>query len=80
MVVECVKVATTLEVPSGVTRMVAVAGQAVCLASVHSKCYAVGNVFTREEGPLDHGRLKESEIYNAFLYKRGPNLVGFEYV
>ncbi len=62
MVVEFVKVATTLEVPPGVMRMVQVADREVCLVNVDGKCYAMGNVCTHEEGPLDQGRLEEYEV------------------
>ncbi len=62
MVADFVKVATTLEVPPGVTRMVQVAGREVCLANVDGKFYAIGNVCTHEEGPLDQGRLEEYEV------------------
>ena len=62
MVAEFVTVSTTLEVPPGVMKMVQVAGQEVCLANVDGKCYAIGNVCTHEEGPLDQGRLEEYEV------------------
>ncbi len=62
MVAEFVKVATTLEVPLGVMKMVQVADQEVCLANVDGKCYAIGNVCSHEEGPLDQGRLEEYEV------------------
>ncbi len=58
MVAEFVKVATTLDVPPGVMKMVQVADREVCLANVDGKCYAIGNVCTHEEGPLDQGRLE----------------------
>ena len=62
MVAEFVKVATTSEVPLGVMKMVQVAGREVCLANVDGKCYAMGNVCTHEEGPLDQGRLEGYEV------------------
>ncbi len=62
MVGEFVTVSTTLEVPPGVMKMVQLAGQEVCLANVDGKCYAIGNVCTHEEGPLDQGRLEEYEV------------------
>ena len=62
MFTQFAKVATTLEVPPGVMKMVQVAGQEVCLANVDGKCYAIGNVCTHEEGPLDQGRLEEYEV------------------
>ncbi len=62
MVAEFVKVATTLEVPPGVMKMVQVADQEVCLANVDGKCYAIGNVCNHEEGPLDQGRLEQYEV------------------
>ncbi len=62
MVAEFVKVATTLEVPPGVMKMVQVADQEVCLANVDGKYYAIGNACTHEEGPLDQGRLEEYEV------------------
>ncbi len=62
MVAKFFKVATTLEVPPGVMRMVQVADQEVCLANVDGKRYAIGNVCTHEEGPLDQGRLEEYEV------------------
>jgi glycine betaine catabolism B len=42
--------------------MVHVAGREVCLANVDGKYYAIGNVCTHEEGPLDQGRLEEYEV------------------
>ena len=62
MVTQFVKVATTLEVPPGVMKMVQIADQEVCLANVDGKYYAIGNVCTHEEGPLDGGRLEEYEV------------------
>ena len=62
MVAEFVKVATTSEVPPGIMKMVEVADQEVCLANVEGRCYAIANVCTHEEGPLDQGRLEEYEI------------------
>jgi nitrite reductase/ring-hydroxylating ferredoxin subunit len=62
MVAKFVKVATTPEVPPGVMKMVQVAGREVLLANVDGECYAMGNVCTHEEGPLDQGRLEEYEV------------------
>src|SRR2546427_11219444 len=62
MFTQFAKVATTLEVPPGVMKMVQVAGQEVCLANVDGKCYAMQNVCTQEEGPLEQGRLAEHEV------------------
>ena len=62
MVAEFVKIATTFEVPQGAMKMVQLAGQEVCLANVDGKYYAIGNVCTHEEGPLDQGRLEEYEV------------------
>ncbi len=53
MVAEFVKAAIAPEVPPGVMKMVQVAGREVCLANVDGKCYAIGNVCTHEDGPLD---------------------------
>ncbi len=62
MVAKFFKVATTPEVPPGVMKMVQVAGREVLLANVDGECYAMGNVCTHEEGPLDQGRLEEYEV------------------
>ena len=62
MVAKFVKVTTTPEVPPGVMKMVQVAGREVLLANVDGECYAIGNVCTHEEGPLDQGRLEEYEV------------------
>ena len=62
MVTKFVKVATTPEVPPGVVKMVQVEGREVLLANVDGECYAIGNVCTHEEGPLDQGRLEEYEV------------------
>ena len=78
---EFVKIATTLEVPPGVMKMVQVVGQAVCLANVDGKCYAIGNLCTHEEGPLDQGRLEEYEVEcpwhgSQFDIRTGQVIVG----
>jgi nitrite reductase/ring-hydroxylating ferredoxin subunit len=49
------RVASTDEVPPGVTRKVVVEGKDVLLANVDGAYYAIGNVCTHEEGPLDEG-------------------------
>ncbi len=59
---EFVTVASTDEIPPGVMRKVSLADKDVVLANVDGKYYAIGNVCTHEEGPLDEGILDKYEI------------------
>ena len=59
---EFVTVASTDEIPPGVMRKVSLGDKDVVLANVDGKYYAIGNVCTREEGPLDEGILDKYEI------------------
>lgn len=60
--VEFVRVASTDEVPPGVMRKVSVGGADVVLANIDGAYYAIGNVCTHEEGPLDEGVLDGFEV------------------
>ena len=57
-----VTVASTDEIPPGVMRKVSLGDKDVVLANVDGKYYAIGNVCTHEEGPLDEGILEKYEI------------------
>ncbi len=59
---EFVTVASTDEIPPGVMRKVSLGDKDVVLANVDGKYYAIGNVCTHEEGPLDEGILEKYEI------------------
>ena len=59
---EFVAVASTDEIPPGVMRKVSLGDKDVVLANVDGKYYAIGNVCTHEEGPLDEGILEKYEI------------------
>ena len=59
---EFVTVASTYEIPPGVMRKVSLADKDVVLANVDGNYYAIGNVCTHEEGPLDEGILDKYEI------------------
>ena len=59
---EFVTVASTDEIPPGVMRKVSLGDKDVVLANVDGKYYAIGNVCTHEEGPLDEGILDKYEI------------------
>ena len=59
---EFVTVASTDEIPPGVMRKVILADKDVVLANVDGKYYAIGNVCTHEEGPLDEGIVDKYEI------------------
>src|SRR5256712_14046837 len=81
MFTQFAKVATTLEVPPGLIKMVQVAGQEVGLANVDGNCYAIGNVCTHEEGPLDQVRLEEYEVEcpwhgSRFDIRTGQAIIG----
>jgi phenylpropionate dioxygenase-like ring-hydroxylating dioxygenase large terminal subunit len=56
------RVASTDEVPPGVTRKVDLNGKDLLLANVDGNYYAIGDVCTHEEGPLDEGILHHYEI------------------
>ena len=56
------RVASTDEVPPGVTRKVDFDGKDLLLANVDGNYYAIGDVCTHEEGPLDEGILHHYEI------------------
>ena len=59
---EFVTVASTDGIPPGVMRKVRLGDKDVVLANVDGKYYAIGNVCTHEEGPLDEGILDKYEI------------------
>ena len=59
---EFVTVASRDEIPPGVMRKVSLGDKDVVLANVDGKYYAIGNVCTHEEGPLDEGILDKYEI------------------
>lgn len=59
---EFVTVASTDEIPPGVMRKVSLGDKDVVLANVDGKYYAIGNVCTHEEGPLDEGIVDKYEI------------------
>ena len=61
-VTQFIRVGSTDEVPPGVTRRVDFDGREVLLANVDGNYYAVGNVCTHEEGPLDQGILDGYEV------------------
>jgi glycine betaine catabolism B len=56
------RVASTDEVPPGVTRKVTFDGKDVLLANVDGSYYAIGNVCTHQEGPLDEGIMQGFEV------------------
>ncbi len=56
------RVASTSEIPPGIMRKVTVDGQEVLLANVDGEYYAIGNVCTHQEGPLDEGILDNYEV------------------
>jgi nitrite reductase/ring-hydroxylating ferredoxin subunit len=55
-------VASVDEMPPGVMRKVNVDGKDVVLANVDGRYFAIGNVCTHEEGPLDEGILDHYEV------------------
>lgn len=57
-----VKVATTDEIPPGITRKVETSGEEILIANVDGKFYAINNVCTHVGGPLDEGRLQGDEV------------------
>lgn len=56
------RVASTDEVPPGVTRKVMLDGKDLLLANVDGAYYAIGDVCTHEEGPLDEGIMHGFEV------------------
>ena len=59
---EFVMVADTKDISPSQMKEVQVAGEAVCLANVDGKFYALGNVCTHEGGPLADGTLSGVEV------------------
>src|SRR5205809_7098104 len=57
------RVASTSEIPPGIMRKVTVDGQDVVLANVDGKYFAIGDVCTHQEGPLDEGTLDSYEVH-----------------
>jgi nitrite reductase/ring-hydroxylating ferredoxin subunit len=57
-----VKVASTSEIPQGMMKKVTLGTQAVLLANVGGKYYAIGDVCTHVGGPLHQGRLQGNEV------------------
>jgi glycine betaine catabolism B len=57
-----VRVANTKDIQPSQMKEVQVEGQAVCLANVNGKYYAIGNVCTHEGGPLADGTLDGFEV------------------
>jgi glycine betaine catabolism B len=56
------RVASTDEVPPGVTRKVALEGKDLLLANIDGKYYAIGNTCTHVGGPLDEGMVHGFEV------------------
>ena len=56
------RVASTSEIPPGIMRKVTVDGQDVVLANVDGKYFAIGDVCTHQDGPLDEGILDNYEV------------------
>src|SRR5947208_15862024 len=55
------RVASTSEIPPGIMRKVTVYGQDVVLANVDGKYFAIGDVCTHQDGPLDERILDNDE-------------------
>src|SRR5438445_11731362 len=56
------RVASTSEIPPGIMRKVTVDGQDVVLANIDGNYFAIGDVCTHQEGPLDEGILDNYEV------------------
>src|SRR5437879_11431094 len=54
--------ASTSEIPPDIMMKVTVDGQDVVLANVDGKYFAIGDVCTHQEGPLDEGTLDNYEV------------------
>ena len=59
MMEEFVRVASTSEVPPNKMKVVQYKSQAVCLANVEGKYYAIRNTCTHLGGPLAQGKLDD---------------------
>ena len=57
-----VQVAAVSDVPPGRTKAVTVGGAKVLVCNVGGQIYAVGDVCTHDDGPLDQGQLEGKEI------------------
>ena len=57
-----VKVATTGEIPPGITRKVETSGQEILIINLDGQYYAINNICTHVGGPLDEGRLEHDEV------------------
>jgi 3-phenylpropionate/trans-cinnamate dioxygenase ferredoxin subunit len=59
---EFVLVAQTSEIAPGQVKVVAVEGQAICLANASGRFYAFADVCTHDDGPLAEGELDDCAI------------------
>jgi nitrite reductase/ring-hydroxylating ferredoxin subunit len=57
-----VKVGETKDIQAAHMKAVEVAGENICLANVDGKYYAIGNICTHADGPLDQGTLEGYEV------------------
>ena len=55
-------VTTVLEVPSGTSKVFALDDREIAVCNVDGEFYAVDNVCTHDEGPLDEGAIVGCEI------------------
>jgi len=62
MTEEFVQIATTSEIQAGRMKVVQYKGQAVCLANIGGKYYAIRNTCTHLGGPLAQGKLEDHVV------------------
>src|SRR5690348_15124569 len=62
MTEEFVQIATTSEIQAGKMKIVQYKGQAVCLANIGGKYYAIRNTCTHLGGPLAQGKLEDHVV------------------
>src|SRR2546428_11363244 len=62
MTEEFVRVATTSEIQADKMKMVQYKGQAICLANIPGKYYAIRNTCTHLGGPLAQGKLEDHMV------------------
>ena len=62
MSIEFVKVAETKDIPPGEMKAVELASEQVCIINVDNNYYAIGNMCTHQDGPLNEGMLDGHEL------------------
>ena len=62
MTAEYTKVALTNEIPAGLVKVVVVNGERIAICNYNNSFYAIADLCTRDNAPLDEGTLDGCEI------------------